>query len=643
MQKIAYFLVGMLLILCLGCGGKSSSDTAAENPKNAKPSQQKQTPKVAKKSTIPTPDLKDSITTPDPKTIKPGKPEDPVVENSPLPTELEPLAFVPVESFALISGRPQVVLNHEIVKSLPKDVFPIEKLLNQASNRGVEISSLQRVSIAYWSGEGHASGKMETKKEEKKEIRENRPDEAGTKDDCHFQPGDFDGEFDPQGGNPLEDFPLDSVAILQFTKPVDLEKLLPARIHKNGEAAPGYEEKTYKGVTYKTRDRDAFYFPAPHLMLVCPVGDMPVVLDQKAKSAAPLVQTALGKGFDHNGFALVQVAPFRELLRQPIKKIDQRFSGAAALPDQLETAFLSLNLNEGLDLTLVLDANTEEAPKFLNRTFILAQLLAGGLIDQMLAPKLSKQYGENLGTKIAGLVKTMIKSAKIHADGKQFELSLHVPKSATELLKEIGNFEKKNFELHGKRNDLQQIGIAAHNFHETRKQFPFPNGAADAPKEELDKLSWRVHLLPYLGHPELYDQFKLNEAWDSSHNKALLEKMPNIYRLSNDAKPGHTQYVSPVGKGFLAEGVGRKAFKDVLDGSSNTIMVLTVKPEKAVPWTKPGGFVFDPEKAKDILGGSPTGFWALLCDGRVRSFGGDLDPKSLKALLTIAGGETIEE
>src|SRR5262249_55645747 len=42
-------------------------------------------------------------------------------------------------------------------------------------------------------------------------------------------------------------------------------------------------------------------------------------------------------------------------------------------------------------------------------------------------------------------------------------------------------------------------------------------------------LSWRVALLPYLGEWDLYRKFKLDEPWDSPHNKALLPLMPEIY------------------------------------------------------------------------------------------------------------------
>ena len=180
------------------------------------------------------------------------------------------------------------------------------------------------------------------------------------------------------------------------------------------------------------------------------------------------------------------------------------------------------------------------------------------------------------------------------------------------------------------------------NYHDVYSMFPFPAGTSDLPEAQRGKLSWRVHLLPYLDHAPLYKQFKLDEAWDSPHNKALLEKMPDVYKLSDETKPGDTQYVAPAGKGFVIDGDKSRRIRDFTDGTSNTIMVLTVKPEKAVPWTKPGGFDLDPAKAGEILGGVPRGFLAIFVDGSVHTLDPKMDAKDLKALLTIGGGEVID-
>ena len=37
-------------------------------------------------------------------------------------------------------------------------------------------------------------------------------------------------------------------------------------------------------------------------------------------------------------------------------------------------------------------------------------------------------------------------------------------------------------------------------------------------------LSWRVQILPYIEEQQLYQDFHLDEPWDSEHNIKLLEK-----------------------------------------------------------------------------------------------------------------------
>ncbi len=56
----------------------------------------------------------------------------------------------------------------------------------------------------------------------------------------------------------------------------------------------------------------------------------------------------------------------------------------------------------------------------------------------------------------------------------------------------------------------------------------FPT-AAILDKNGKPLLSWRVALLPYIEQDALYRQFKLDEPWDSEHNKKLIAQMPKIY------------------------------------------------------------------------------------------------------------------
>ncbi len=65
-------------------------------------------------------------------------------------------------------------------------------------------------------------------------------------------------------------------------------------------------------------------------------------------------------------------------------------------------------------------------------------------------------------------------------------------------------------------NNLQQIGLAMHNYHDRHKTFP-PAYTVDKAGKPL--LSWRVLILPYLDQEALYKEFHLDDPWDSVHNR----------------------------------------------------------------------------------------------------------------------------
>jgi hypothetical protein len=189
-------------------------------------------------------------------------------------------------------------------------------------------------------------------------------------------------------------------------------------------------------------------------------------------------------------------------------------------------------------------------------------------------------------------------------------------------------------------NNLKQIGIAMHNYLDNTKTFP---AQAVFSKDGKPLLSWRVLLLPYIEQDALYKEFKLNEPWDSPHNKKLLEKMPKVYAdpLMKADKPYTTFYQGFVGPGAFFEGKNGIRIADITDGTSNTVMV--VEAATAVPWTKPDDLPFRPGAAVPKLGGTASVFMALFADGSVRTMSKSTSDKTLQAIITRNGGEVIDE
>ena len=66
-----------------------------------------------------------------------------------------------------------------------------------------------------------------------------------------------------------------------------------------------------------------------------------------------------------------------------------------------------------------------------------------------------------------------------------------------------------------------------HNYHRRHNAFP---PAFSSSKDGKPLLSWRVLILPFLDQNSLYQEFHVDEPWDSPHNRALVAKMPAVYR-----------------------------------------------------------------------------------------------------------------
>ena len=199
-------------------------------------------------------------------------------------------------------------------------------------------------------------------------------------------------------------------------------------------------------------------------------------------------------------------------------------------------------------------------------------------------------------------------------------------------------------------NNLRQIAIAMHNYHDTFKTFP---AAYSADEDGKQLLSWRVHILAFIEGQRLYEQFHFDEPWDSEHNKTLIAQMPEVYRSPGSiAEPGKTNYLGVRGKDMIfidpkkTERDGKwpqgTRMADIIDGTSNTIMVVEASDEEAVIWTKPDDFEPDEKNPlKGLVGVRPGGFLAALCDGSVRFIAETIDLETLRRLFTRNDGKPI--
>ena len=219
------------------------------------------------------------------------------------------------------------------------------------------------------------------------------------------------------------------------------------------------------------------------------------------------------------------------------------------------------------------------------------------------------------------------------------------------------------------KNNLKQLGLAFHNFHDVYTRFP---PAVVYGPDGKRWHSWRVSVLPFVDQAALYTRYRFDEPWDGPNNKKLLSEVPEVYRdpIYGNPDDNYTHYAVVTGKGtaFPTEGVkmdpkqptsplvnlpksgGAKRIRDFTDGSSNSLLVGPVSPDRMIPWTKPEDIVLN-EKFPAL--GQKGGFAApyeigklksgqfLICDGSVRTIRSDINMQTLRNLILISDGNVI--
>ncbi|AGA25102.1 DUF1559 domain-containing protein [Singulisphaera acidiphila] len=191
-------------------------------------------------------------------------------------------------------------------------------------------------------------------------------------------------------------------------------------------------------------------------------------------------------------------------------------------------------------------------------------------------------------------------------------------------------------------NNEKQLSIALHNYHSAHNTFPPP---AILSRAGNPLLSWRVAILPFIGQQALYNEFHLDEPWDSAHNKTLIERMPTTYACPSrqSPAPGTTNYRVFTGKGTAFEPPEGTAIASISDGPANTLGLVEAK--EAVIWTQPEDLPFtgDGAAALELAGSNhPGGFNAMFLDGSIRFLKDSITADVFKSLLTRNGGEIFQ-
>jgi hypothetical protein len=191
------------------------------------------------------------------------------------------------------------------------------------------------------------------------------------------------------------------------------------------------------------------------------------------------------------------------------------------------------------------------------------------------------------------------------------------------------------------QNNLHQIGLAMISRSDSFDG-KILDEAAIRSQDGRPLLSWRVALLPYMEEGALYNEFQLNEPWDSEHNRRLIPRMPKTFAFpvaKEEAAQGLTYYRAIIGPD-TAFSPGSRYPASIADGTSQTIMI--VEAEDPVPWTKPDELVYDPKKPLPRFNKrSSRGFNAVLWDGSVRTILHETSDSTLRAAITAFGDDIL--
>lgn len=212
-------------------------------------------------------------------------------------------------------------------------------------------------------------------------------------------------------------------------------------------------------------------------------------------------------------------------------------------------------------------------------------------------------------------------------------------------------------------NNLKQILLAVHNFHDSNLKLPDGNHYHLDPADKfrvrpiVHRFSWRVEILPFINERPLYDRFKFDEPWDSEHNLKVAQEMPDMYRAPGDKTSNHTSFVAiadkdgafPVPTRERPDRNGERVFGDFVDGL-RTIAMTRVE-DSGIVWTDPAGDISIDDFVRLAEQGavSPPGTGkvrgpSLLVgnmDGSVLYLPRKISTKTIRALCTHNGREQI--
>ncbi|MBN69306.1 MAG: hypothetical protein CME32_08515 [Gimesia sp.] len=415
------------------------------------------------------------------------------------------------------------------------------------------------------------------------------------------------------------------------------------------------EENTYQGKTLLTKgsgSEDALLFLSDHTFLFSDkTSALKKIIDHMHNRNDSIWSRRLADVSTTSVAAGINMQTLRnrlgKVLIQPLTQRIPAWPMIAPIWENTEIATLGVTLQNDLSLKLIFEQknNSEQLKQSLDGLLLLGK----NMIRQFQATRgnLNRPLQPNEESYLKRLENAFTETQVTQNDTrvtfssvfKQELLSQMVDLTIPAILQARAAAQRSR-----SKYNIKLIVLALHNYYERHHHFP---PAIVMGPDGKTPHSWRVELLPYLDQQALYDEYRMNEPWNSKHNLKIAETVVPVFSHPSSSKPANTGYFVVVGDDTAFNNKQGVSFKEITDGTSNTIAVVEAK--RDIPWTKPEDISYDGKKLPQFGGffenppvnGQPvTGVYFVgLCDGRVRMLQDNIDEELLKSLLTIADGK----
>lgn len=630
-RQLSWMLLPSVLLAGFGCGGSKEEVTN------------------------PAPVISSSAVAPE---TAPPKSESPK-EAPPAPAiEISPFVHHAAGDVALVIARPSRILNNPILTEIVKEIETADPSVNfeeqlkqieaqlKIDPKQIEylVASVSSKTLAAVSPKPSASPdfsppspRPDAPGSEQPNADPNATDEKAPAESEGATAGS-DADSDPFA-------PPQSPAILvRLLTPIDGPALMAKMEAEQKAMAEKYQFPVSMDITRSVHGELTLYqngespdricFLNPQTILYAPESVVKATIDRKGTAESTPLSNQLQTLVDRDFAVAIDLAPVDAMAKSGQLELPfpvQIFAGPLL---KCRSLSLAADINGGNLLQVNLVAADEAGAKQLHG------MLNPMLTDAITKAKAAKNTPDQIPAEASPflpLVEKILDGTALTQTGDLLTLAIARPAGLEELPKlahpMIVEAARRSQEARA-RNDLKYISLGMHNFHDTHNHFPSNNQGGN----ESMGLSWRVHILPYVGEATLYGEFHLDEPWDSEHNKALIPKMPSVYGSSVEGKTSiHV---------FVGEGTpfGGKplSIRDFIDGTSSTIMFVKAGDDTADSWTKPGGLIFDKANPVSTLGDIEDRFEVGFMDGSVRSLPKSIEPATLADLILHTDGHPVE-